>query len=233
MVESIVHVWQVYLYEPVFNVLVWMYNNYTEQNFGWAVIYMTIALRVALLPFSIVAERNKVRYLALEEKIHQVEQSFRKDPVAMRIRIRELLRRSRVSPWAKTLGLVVQGVFFLLLYQVFIRGVNNQPFGSMLYPFVDHPGFINTNFDGRNISERSLYWAAVVGIVLFAGMWLEMRGKQLAKSDIYYLVFFPLSVFFLLWYLPMVKSLFIVTSLLFGYSIVALRKVLVRAPKST
>ena len=53
--------WNVYLYQPLFNFLIWIYNNWTNMNFGWAVVYLTLILRFVLLPFTLINERNRVR----------------------------------------------------------------------------------------------------------------------------------------------------------------------------
>jgi len=61
-------IWHDFLYQPVFNFLIWVYNNWTDQNLGWAVVYMTIILRLILLPFSIISEKNKNKNLEIREK---------------------------------------------------------------------------------------------------------------------------------------------------------------------
>ncbi len=222
---------QIILYEPLFNLLVWIYNDYTVQNFGWAVIYMTIGLRVAMLPISFIDERNKLRYSMLEKRIDSIQRDFHKDPVGERERVRGLMREFGVSPWAKTLSLLIQGLIFVVLYWVFIRGVNSAQIGAFLYSFVDHPGIISTDFFGFNIAENSAIWSGIVGLLLFVGISFEQKGEKVSKSDMYYRILFPLAVFLFLWYLPMVKSLFFLTSISFSYMLVILRKIFIKKPK--
>ena len=61
--------WHNYFYQPVFNFLIWIYNNWTDMNFGWAVIYLTLILRFALLPFTLVNERNSIKNAQISSDI--------------------------------------------------------------------------------------------------------------------------------------------------------------------
>lgn len=227
----IIDFFQIILYEPLFNLLVWIYNNYTEQNFGIAVIIMTVGFRFVMLPLTIVAERNKLRYAQLSDEIKSIRRDYRKDPVAMKQRIRQLFEEHGISPWAKTIILLLQALLFLVLYWVFVRGVNNQGIGQILYSFVDHPGIINTDFYGFNIGKASALWAGAVGLAMFLVITVEQWGYRVSKSDFYFRILFPFAFFVVLLLLPMVKALFFLSSIGFTFVIVVLRKILIKEPK--
>ena len=53
-------VWDQYLYIPLFNLLIWLYLNFSFFNLGIAVIILTIILRIVLLPLSYMTERAKI-----------------------------------------------------------------------------------------------------------------------------------------------------------------------------
>jgi len=229
----IVEFFSTILYEPLFNLLVWLYNNYTAESFGWAVIFMTVGLRIAMLPLSIISERNKLRYASLERRIGSIKRDYHKDPVGERVRIRQLTHDHGVSPWAKTMLLLIQGLIFVVLYWVFIRGVNNQKIAQVLYEFVDHPGLISTDFYGFDIAKRSMIWSGLVGILMYIVIWLEQKGMRMTKSEMYFRIFFPLGIFLFLWLLPMVKSLFFMTSIMFSAVLIVVRKIFIKAPKAS
>lgn len=193
---------------------------------------MTVGFRVIMLPLSIISERNKLRYAMLHKRISSIKHDFGKDPVAMRNRIRLLFEEYRISPWAKTIVLLAQVLLFLILYWVFLRGVNSEQIGTILYDFVGHPGIINTDFYGFNIAARSALWAGATGILFFLIVLIEQHGQRLKRADLYYRVLFPFSIFIFLWLLPMVKSLFFMTSVLFSLVLILLRKLFIKTPKS-
>lgn len=211
--------WQIYLYQPLFNFLVWMYANWTDHNFGWAVVWLTVLIRVVLLPFTLVTERDKIRNEALAKDVERVSHEFRHDSVLKKEEIRKVLKKRRVHPWAKIVVLGVQLLVLVLLYQVFLRGITNEKIIRVLYPFIDFPGAINTDFYGFDLGARhDTLWAGAVGLFLFAEIYLDYRKRKMKihKNDLLYFFLFPLGVFWLLWILPMVKSLFVLTSLLFS-----------------
>lgn len=227
-------IWHDYLYQPLFNLLIWIYNNWTDQNLGWAVVYMTIMLRVVLLPFTVVSERDRKKNEELQAEVSRLELEYKKDPVIKKQEIRRVLRRRQVYPWAKFVVLGMQALVFVLLYQVFIRGITGERILKILYPSVDFPGKINTMFFGFDLAGRyDILWAGAVGIWLALEIYWELRRKPANSSDMLYFVLFPLFVAVALWWLPMVKSVFILASMAFSLVFNQIIKIFIRPVKST
>ena len=76
-------------------------------------------------------------------------------------------------------------------------------------------------FFGHDIGVRSVWWAAAVGIVLYLEIAHEQRQVEhlLGKQDAIYRYVFPIFSFALLALLPMVKSLFVLTSMTFSFAV--------------
>jgi len=229
------HVWQIYLYQPLVNLLVYLYNSVAGQNLGWAVVSLTICLRLVLLPLSIMSERNAIVAEDLDDEVKEIERRYRTDPVLLREHIRALMKKYHIRPWAKTVALAIQFLVLILLYQVFLTGITGSQLMKILYASVDYPGKLNTIFfDFQfgsetivfNIGEQSIFWAALVGVVLILDIVVNLRSseRKTSSSDITYLILFPVASFLLLWYLPMVKALFIFTSMSFSYLLILVRK---------
>ncbi len=214
--------WHDFLYAPLLNLLIWLADAVAGGSLGVAVIALTVLIRVALLPLSILSERNALAFDRLQAEIRAIEAESKTDQVLKKERIRELLHAHKVSPWAKVMALAFQGVVLVLLYQVFIGGINAQL--GELYPFVTRPEVVNTSFFGFELGSRDVGWAAAVGIVLFLEIVVSLKRRaRVDRSDLAYLIFFPAFVFGVLWLLPMVKSLFILTSLAFSIFLHAVR----------
>ncbi|MCX6780570.1 MAG: YidC/Oxa1 family membrane protein insertase, partial [Candidatus Magasanikbacteria bacterium] len=222
------HIWQIYLYQPLVNLLVYLYSTVAGQNLGWAVVALTVSLRVVLLPLSIVEGRNEIVIEKMQEDVAIAEKHFRADPMYMKEHIRLLMRKNKIRPWAKTLSLAIQLLVLVLLYQVFITGISGAQLSKILYSFVEYPGRLNTlffsyqygstpkDFIAFDVGQRSLFWAALVGVVLVVDIIFKMKklNQKATGGDLTYLIMFPLASFAILWYLPMVKSLFIFTSMM-------------------
>lgn len=206
------------------------------MNFGWAVVYLTIILRLFLLPFTLVGERNRLRNAALLEELERVNRAYPNDPIIRKQEIRRILRKRRVQPWAKVVVLGIQFLVLVLLYQVFLRGITGEKILKILYPSVDFPGAINLNFYGFDLgASHQLIWSGIVAIWLFIEIYFDYKRRKnvkLIKADLMYFFLFPLFVFAVLWWLPMVKSLFILTSMVFS-AIIAQVSNLIFRPKTS
>ena len=211
--------WTHYLYEPLLNVLIYIYGNWAGENLGVAIIFLTVLLRIGLLPFTVISHRSKYLYQKLDRKVASIRKDFKDDPVMQKEQIRELLRNKRVNPWAKSITLGIQALVLVLLYQVFIGGIN-KTFVN-LYRWVYHPDYIKTQFLGFDLGERSMFWALLVALILyFEVVWEQKKRKNfLLESEVVYRYFFPSLSFLALYLLPMAKSLFILTSLVFSFMV--------------
>lgn len=226
-------IWYDYLYQPVFNALIWIYSNVAEKNMGWAVIYLTVLLRFLLLPLTIVSERNAIKHDEAEAEAKKASFSFKGDFLAQKDAFRKVMNKYHLSPWAKVVTLIIQVIVLILLYQVFIRGISGEKMFKTLYPFIDFPGKINTNFYGFEIGlPHDAIWAGIVSFYLFFSVLIESRKRgRWSGSEFTFLIIFPIFTFGILWLLPMVKSLFILTSMIFSDTISLIRRAIFPAHK--
>ena len=203
--------WNTYLVHPLLEALLFLYRTLAFGNLGVAVIELTVLLRLALLPLTVLAERSSARYERLSDDVAAIQAQYKNDPVLANEEIRELLKKRRINPWAKAVVLAVQLVVLFALYQVFTRGA--------LAPDVD-PTFL-----GMRLAERNGWWALAVGAVLYLEIAHEQRQVEhlLGKRDAIYRYAFPLFSVAVLSLLPMVKALFVLTSMAFSLAVVSIR----------
>ncbi|MFB6182195.1 MAG: YidC/Oxa1 family membrane protein insertase [Candidatus Magasanikbacteria bacterium] len=218
MISILIELWNQFLFEPTFNVLIWIYNNWAGSNLGWSVILLTFLLRLVLLPLTIINKRNKAKNEGLKQEIEQIKKDFKDDPVLQKQKIRETLKEKKVRPWAKVASLALQGLVLVLLYQVFLYGIKGNRITEFLYPPVAFPGAINTIFFGIDLAATgTLVLPGIVGLWLLYDVYTDTKGSnELQKKDLWYVVAFPAVTFAILWYLPAVKALFILASILFS-----------------
>lgn len=212
-----VWLWNTIFVHPFLNMMVLLYETVAFGNLGLAIIELTVLLRLVLFPLTIISERNVAKYERLEADMEHLKEAYKDDPVRLRERVRELMRSHRISPWAKTSLLVVQGLVLLGFYQVFYRGITASLDG--LYSWVPSPSMpINTMFFGFDVAQKSFWWALVVGIVLYLTIVVDQRKHEqiLDQQDAAYRYAFPATIVVVLSILPMVKTLFVLTSLLFS-----------------
>lgn len=218
--------WHDSLYTPLLNFLMFLYAGPAFGNLGVAIIELTVVLRLVLLPLSVLDERNRFRYEKLDRRIEEIERDFKGDHVMRKEKIRELLRTNKVNYWSKVIVLGVQLMVLILLYQVFIGGIRFTS-QEVLYSWVSTPIAVNTYFFGFDLSERSLFWSGIVAALLFMQIYTVQKQREhlVTKSDVMYLFLLPLFTLVILFVLPMVKALFILTSMIVTMVIFAARKI--------
>lgn len=212
-------IWNEYLYRPLFNALIWIYNNWADGNMGWAIVYLTLLLRAALLPFTLIGEYTAAKNADLDADIGRLQKELANDPILQKDEIRRALKKRKISPWSKAMTLGIQGLVLVLLYQVFVSGIAGERILQMLYKSVHYPGNINTIFFGFHLEARhDIFWSGLVMIFLMLEIYFGFRKHkdQLNRADLAFFVLFPVAVFITLYVLPMVKALFILVSMLFS-----------------
>lgn len=216
--EIISYLWQQYLYVPGFNLLVWVYINYSFFNLGVAIIIITVLLRILLLPFTILNEKGNQASQELAVMVAAIKKDYANDPVGQKIEIRKAFKTKKIRPWANAIVIAFQGVVLLLLYQIFISGINAQNNFQILYPGIPRPDFINTIFLGFHLDKRSIFLAAITAVYLFLellfGSYIKKGGTT--RREQIFIIFFPAFTFLALAILPSVKSIFILTSIIFS-----------------
>ncbi|MBI4450290.1 YidC/Oxa1 family membrane protein insertase [Candidatus Uhrbacteria bacterium] len=218
-------IWHDVLYQPLLNALFFLYGTIARENLGLAIMELTVAIRLLLLPLSILSERKAAMLASLSQRIDSTVAHFKNDPVKQREEARRILKEHRVNPWAKAIVLAVQVLVLVLLYQVFVGGLRSEKLVD-LYAFVRRPDFVNTIFFGFDIALRNRWWAFAVGVVLFLEIVIAQRERRhiLERRDVFYRYAFPIVAIVALSMLPMVKSIFILTSMACSAILFGVRK---------
>lgn len=212
--------WHDFLYTPLLNFLLFLYSGPAFGNLGIAIIELTVLLRLALLPLTVLEEGNRSRYEKLNLRIEAIDRDFKTDHVMRKEKIRELLKEHKVSYWSKMVVLGVQALILVLLYQVFLAGLRFTH-SETLYSWVTAPGTVDTHFLGFDLAAHSLLWAGAVGVLLFLQIYAVQKRQEhlVTRSDVMYLFLFPIFSVIVLLMLPMVKSLFVLTSMCFSMAV--------------
>src|SRR3989338_11587966 len=114
------------VYRPLVNALVFLTGVLPFHDLGFAVILLTVAVRLLLFPFShrpIVAQ-HKMRLI--EPEIQKLRDGA-KDRETQARETMALYKRHGINPFAGILSLFVQIPFFLSLYWVFSKGTAVDP----------------------------------------------------------------------------------------------------------
>jgi YidC/Oxa1 family membrane protein insertase len=206
------------LYQPLFNALILLYEYFPGQDFGIAVIVLTLLIKIILYPVGAMAIKAQKKLSQLQPKIEEIQLKYKQDKEKLVKEVLELYKRERVNPFSGFLPLLIQLPILIALFRVFWRGFEKEQL-TYLYSFVPTPGVIDTTFLGiLDLSSPNIIVAFLAGVAQF------YQGKMLTpKTDLatpqktrdfskmmqgQMLYFLPLFTVFILWKLPSVVGIY-------------------------
>jgi len=162
------------LYRPIFNVLVFLYNIIPGHDFGIAIIILTILILAILFPLSYNLIKSRQALSAIQPKIKEIQKKYKTKEEQGR-ELMKIYKEHNINPVSGCLPLLIQLPILMALYKVLINVL--QPASlSALYPFVKHPGTINSLFLGiLNLAKVSPILAGLAGVSQFLYSKLMMK----------------------------------------------------------
>ncbi len=155
------HIFEILLYQPLFNAFVGLYNSIPDV--GFVIIIITILIKIVLYPLTASSLKAQQSLSELQPKLEEIKKTHKGDQQKIAEETMKLYKESNVNPFGSCLPLLLQIPIFLAMYWVFQAGLTTTDF-HLLYPFVSSPGSINTfAFGIIDLKEMSVILAALAG----------------------------------------------------------------------
>ncbi|MFA6132022.1 MAG: YidC/Oxa1 family membrane protein insertase [Patescibacteria group bacterium] len=155
------------LYQPLFNLLIWLYNVIPGQDLGFAIIGISLLVRLALWPLSRTSIKSQKALQDLQPKLEALKVEYKDNKEALAKAMMNLYKEEKVNPMSSCLPLLIQLPILWALYRVLNDGMNMDSLVN-LYSFVARPESINLNFLGFiNLAEPYIVMAILAGILQF------------------------------------------------------------------
>lgn len=147
-----------FIYQPVYNFLIFVYNIIPIHDFGIAIILVTVFIKFLLVPLSRKQIESQKKMQELQPKIKEVQEKYKKDKEKQSQALMELYKTHKANPFSGCLPMVFQLVFLIAIYRVLFNVSQSGLLikGDELYAFVANPGQINRMFLGILDLSRSL-----------------------------------------------------------------------------
>ena len=225
MFGFIADIFNAILYQPIFNLLVVLYNYLPGHDFGLAIILVTVIIRLILYPVSVKALHSQKALQALQPKIQEIKKKHKDDKEKQAKETLGLYKKENINPFGGLFLALVQLPILIALYQVFWNGLKPEQL-SHLYSFVASPGQINAMFLGMvDLAKPNIWFALVAGLVQFfqTKMLIPKTPKSQSKEgDIASMMqkqmvyLFPVITVIILLKLPSALGLYWIVSGLFS-----------------
>lgn len=222
-----------YIYQPFFNILVFIYWALSQAgipDMGIAVIIFALVVQIILLPLNLSADRSEKEKAAIAARIKEIEKKYKSDPVSLRAESKAVMRSNRGVVVGETINIIIQVIIILMLYRIFKTGLEGEDL-HLLYTFMPEIKTpINLMFLGQfDLSRTNNTLNLVQSLLIFAIEALHMLFSPDATSRREFLqlaIFLPITAFIIFIFLPAGKKLFIITSLLFSIAVLLIKQAL-------
>ncbi|MDD3032765.1 MAG: YidC/Oxa1 family membrane protein insertase [Candidatus Pacebacteria bacterium] len=219
MFEFIGIIFNLVLYQPILNFLLWLYL--TIGSFGVAVLILTILIRLALWPLNNKSLKSQKELQEIQPLIKEIQTKHKDDSQKQAEELMKIYKEKGFNPFAGIWYMLLQIPIIIALYRVIMNIASGTDIQNMLYSFVNFSGTIEPMFLGINLSESNLVFAIIVAAAQFYQLKttqikqptkpkeeMDQTEKMQNMMQKQMLILFPIFTLFILAYLPSALGLY-------------------------
>ena len=164
------------VYQPLYNLLIIFYV--IIPDLGVAIILLTLLTRLVLMPLSKKSIESQKKMQDVQPELKKIQEKYKHDKQLQGKKVMEFYKEKGVNPAGGCLPMIVQMIFLITLYRVFMLGLNSPEISDLLYSFVKNPGHLNPiAFGFLDVTKPSIWLAGVTAIVQY------FQGKMMLKTN--------------------------------------------------
>lgn len=171
------------LYQPLLNGLVFLAGVVPWGDVGVAVIVLTLFVKIILFPFSHKSIKTQRRMKEIEPEVKKIKEKYEKDKQEQARRVMELYKTHGLNPFSGCLFFIIQLPVIIALYWVFWKGLSSGIDPNILYSFISIPEILNFNFLGFiDMTGKSFFLAALAGISQYIQLQLSLPPAETPQA---------------------------------------------------
>ena len=182
MISSFFHV---ILYQPLYNLMVGLYNILPGHDVGLVILVVTIIIRLIVYPLTSKSIKSQKSLQELQPKMAEIKEKYNGDQQKQAQAVMELYKNNKVNPFASCLPLLIQLPILIALYWVLRDALASKDIANQLYPFISNPNTINPVSLGLfNLQQPNFILAILAGAAQFVQtkMLMSKRPPKAAGS---------------------------------------------------
>ncbi|HEX9495792.1 MAG TPA: YidC/Oxa1 family membrane protein insertase [Candidatus Limnocylindria bacterium] len=233
--ELLAPYWNFLLVHPLISLLVGFYDIF--HDFGLAIVFLTIAIRLALYPLFVTQIRNQRAMQELAPAMNELKAKYGNDRTRLGQEQMKLYQERGYNPAMGCLPILLQMPLLLAMYAAFTQtpGLDGEHLRGILMPFIPMPPGMGPN-DHLDLAAHWLPWITgglghedplhilpilagatqLISSVMFQPSVqpknIDPQQKMMQSMQYY----FPLLTVFIAWQLPAGLALYWVTTTVFG-----------------
>lgn len=181
-------------------ILVWIQK--LVSNWGFAVIGLTIVVRILLLPIMISSYKSMKKMQKIQPQLKLIRDKYKEDPQKMNLETMQLMKREKANPVGGCLPMLIQIPIFFALYQVIGNSIELYQAPFILWI--------------KDLSSKDPFYVLplLVGIMFFIQQRISPKPADPAQAKM--MMFMPFLFTFFMISVPSGLNLYIFVSTVFG-----------------
>lgn len=214
------YLFNTFLYQPIINILVLLYNTIAFGDLGVAIIILTVVVRLCLAPMYHKMLHQQAITQKMRPEMAKIQEEHKNDKEKQTLLIMELYKKHKINPFYTFLVLLIQLPVLWALFKAFTSGLNGK-IAEVIYPFIGNPGTFNPiAFGALNLNERSIFLIVLTAVAQFVQTKLASPSvkdpKMPMPSGNVMGIMLALFSVFILWSLPSAVAVYWLTTTLFS-----------------
>ncbi len=172
--------YQLICYQPILNVLVFLYNN--TLDLGVAIILLTVIIKIALWPLSQKAIKSQTELQAIQPKIDELKEKYKDNKAVLGQATMDLYKEHKINPLSSCLPLLIQLPFLFAVFKVLRVGLQQE--SDLIYYFLAKPETINAmSFGFMDLGKPVIYLAVLAGLAQFVQSKMMLAKQKKANIN--------------------------------------------------
>lgn len=175
------------VYQPIYNLLVFLYDAVPGSDFGVAIILLTILLKSMLIPLSKHQIESQKKIQEIQPEIKKIQEKYKHSREEQSRALLAFYRERKINPFSSLLPLILQLTVLIAIYRVLFT-VAKADFlvdSGTLYPFLFNPESVNRlSFGFLDLSRPSIVLAVITALAQYYQMKMMMMRQNRENEQV-------------------------------------------------
>jgi len=155
-----------FIADPLFTVLSWIHA--VVGNWGWAIILLTLLIKIAFYPLSAASYKSMAGMKKLQPRIQTLKERYKDDRQKFQMEMMALYKKEKINPAGGCLPILIQIPVFIALYWALLESVELRQAPFALW--------------WQDLSAPDPFY--VLPVLMGASMWLQQKLNPAPMDDI-------------------------------------------------
>ncbi|MFB6212793.1 MAG: YidC/Oxa1 family membrane protein insertase [Candidatus Magasanikbacteria bacterium] len=119
MFSFIVEAYNFLFYNPIFEALVFIYQNLSFSSLGFSILILTVGIRIILFPLFYKSAKSQAIMKKIRPKIKAIKEEYKDNKEKQAEKLMELYKKYGFNPFSSFLVLLIQLPVFIALFRIF------------------------------------------------------------------------------------------------------------------